>query len=243
MRLQDTARLMAMLAAAHPNHPVSAETVQTYHAIIGHLTPEQATAAVHRSLSEHEFFPVPAVLLKFARSADPNELTPQQAWLEVMDRVEHWGQKPAGWQGTFRAGIGFVDAEPKPFSNESVERAMNVIGYQALCEMTEEDKPTIRAQLLKAYDALSAKDRSVVKGVSGEDRIHISAGNQPGGSARVGDADLPGLGGWRDRRGDRAEALHAGSAERGAEIRLGGDGRDRSRTIAGDGRGTGQDRG
>lgn len=134
MTREETASIIAVLCAAFPQVPVSRETIEVYHTVIGDLDFDRVSAAVRGLLATQDRFPPPAMIRREVASASGLLApAPAQAWGEVTAEISRCGSR----------------ATPT-FSHPAISATVSQIGWWDICMSTSID--TVRAHFLRAYD-------------------------------------------------------------------------------------------
>lgn len=134
MNREQTASIVAVLCAAFPQVPVTRETIEVYHSVLGDLDGDATQAAVRELLLTVERFPPPATIRrKVAERAGVLAPAASEAWGEVLAQARERGarQRPT-------------------FSHPAIEKVAHDIGWWEICMSTSPD--TVRAHFLRAYE-------------------------------------------------------------------------------------------
>lgn len=127
MTVEETARLLAVLMAKWPNHPIPspAATAAAYHLALDDLPYEAAMAAARLWMRRSRFFPAACELRELAVSAVWELPTAEEAWGEVKAGMAHGG----------------IWREPE-WSTLPLRQTIRAIGWRVLCCSPEGDPDT-----------------------------------------------------------------------------------------------------
>lgn len=148
MNAKETASIVALIAAAHPQWPATPETVALYGKMLSDLTYTAVVDAVTDLIATDDRWPSIAAIRRryFSRSG---QLAPSRdsAWLEVSRNIAECGT-----------------ARRPEWSHSSIEEAVRVIGWRNLCAG---DLSIERAHFWKVYDEISKRcDIAVLTGTA-----------------------------------------------------------------------------
>lgn len=139
---------MATLASVYERlEKIASDEVlsEQWYRMLSDLSNEQFKYAVEAIIKTQKFAPTIADIrekaLEYGRE---DELSSEEAWLIVINDVRKFG--------SYR--------EPK-YQDWKLEAAKNAIGWQSLCDMTEENKSIIRAQFMRIYDSFKNRQRQL----------------------------------------------------------------------------------
>ena len=132
MNAAETGKLIAILKAAYPRQPVEDATASVYATMLEDLDPRAAVEAVQRHIATCTYFPSIAEIRKGAAEKSCGAPTAAEAWDEVLRAVSRYGRNRA----------------PK-WSHVAVENAVNGVGWQAICDSS--DQMADRAHFFKLY--------------------------------------------------------------------------------------------
>lgn len=135
--------IIALVALASSSYPsIQAKNpesiVASWEMMLEDIPFEIAKPAVIKVCRESEFFPSVAQIVKASKDIDPrhDELpSSAEAWEEVYDKIQYVGQ--------YRS---------PSFSNNVITRAVNAMGWKALCE--GENLEADRAHFLRIYESM-----------------------------------------------------------------------------------------
>jgi len=136
MTREETAKLIAMLKAIWPNHPIhNAEAlIAAYHLVWADIPYDAGLAAVTQYAASERYFPSPAEIRELAAQHLGVAPTPEEAWQEVVTQMREHGfyGRPA-------------------FSHPMIAAAVRDVGWRTLCGSEQPD--ATRRQFLSAYGA------------------------------------------------------------------------------------------
>ena len=140
MNKKEAASLVALAAAHYPSMQQKdpAQIIVAWALSMEDIPFEIAKPAVIKVCRESEFFPSVAQIVKASKDIDPrHEELPSsaEAWEEVYDKIQYVGQ--------YRS---------PSFSNNVITRAVNAMGWKALCE--GDNLEADRAHFLRIYESM-----------------------------------------------------------------------------------------
>lgn len=142
---QMIAAMIVKLARGYPNTKLSTENVNAYVDALKDQTLDNLKTAFEECAATAEFFPSLAKIHKalFALTSPlANVPTGADAWAEVLHCVERYG----------------VHNQRPKFSDPLIERAVDAFGWRVLCCSTYDDHVAQRAQFIRIYDSLLARE-------------------------------------------------------------------------------------
>lgn len=149
----EVAQLVGRAMAAYPSMHKNVDprvTAQVWDELLGHLPYDLAIIAIAKQISESEFFPTPAAILKQAEiiqghTGQASFPSAEAAWQEVLYVVAKVGQ--------YRTPT---------FTHPSIERAASALygGWHNLCRnLTSQSMVADRAHFFRLYDSFTREDR------------------------------------------------------------------------------------
>lgn len=142
----EVAKLVALLGAAYPTYPATAETVAVYAEVLADVPWEAGQAAVRDLLLTYERWPSAATIRR--RAAEMAGLTapsPSDAWGEVTRMAHRHGRS---------AGV--------VWSHPVLAEAVRTIGWWEICTSTNQE--ALRAQFRRTYEELARQaDEQVLR--------------------------------------------------------------------------------
>lgn len=139
---------MAILASVYEKFErvVNDETLsESWYRMLFDLTNEQFIYAVEVLVKTSKFAPTIAEIrekaLEYGRE---DELSSEEAWMVVYEDVHRYG----------------IYNEPH-YEDWKLECAKNAIGWQTLCDMTEETKGVVRAHFMRMYDSFKNRQKQL----------------------------------------------------------------------------------
>lgn len=162
---------------------IDGETLDLYAEELADLPTDQVIQAIREIRKSSTFFPALSEIRNrvVAIVGESILVDPEAAFGEVMREVQRVGANPLP---VFRAGVMYPPPEPQ-FSSPMIARAVDAIGWKAICGTELEDMGTLRAQFRDALRAIQR--REVDRVVSGRATEHLDALN--GGTVRI--VELP----------------------------------------------------
>lgn len=151
MNRQEAARIVAVIIAACPSQGIKLDVprtnsmIDTFTALLGDVTYEQANAAVTVLLQTRSWMPSVADIRSTALEMSRGPAAPgAQAWGAVLRAIQA--------EGAYRApGSDFV------FSDPVTARCVAALGWRELC--LSENTVADRARFIEMYDKLAAQDQ------------------------------------------------------------------------------------
>lgn len=139
MNRVEVAKLLAIIAGAHPNFEAEEAKVTIWHELLGDLDYEAAQRAVHQHITTSKWIPTIAEIREQAtRSSRPEHMTPGEAWHAVHGAVQRYGYYEP------RKGL-----ESLP---SLVAYAAQQIGWTEICMETQVGM--LRSQYMRIYEQL-----------------------------------------------------------------------------------------
>ncbi len=148
MKKHETATMLAMLTEVWATAPVSDEALDIWHMAIGHLDRDVAQRVFMQLVQTQEFMPKPATVLKMAADTMGRSPLPDEAWAEIMGRIKKRGRYVGGPWG-----------EAEPFTHPAIEKAMQAIRYDEVCDCPIDKLSILRAQFTKIYESHVERDK------------------------------------------------------------------------------------
>lgn len=161
MNKQDTAEMLAYLAAAYPNANITRETAQIYHDVLGNIHRDLVMDACRTLVRENPFFPSSAEILRKVGNMQ-GMLSPLAgvAWETVQNEIRR---------------VGHI-AAPE-FMDDTVEAAVKAIGWRELC--LADNQGVVRSNFFKIYAEIAQqKDRARLEELS-QMRPQLGSGEKP----------------------------------------------------------------
>lgn len=158
MNKQDTAEMLAYLAAAYPTAHITRETAQIYHDVLGNIHRDLVMDACRNLVRENAFFPSSAEILRKVGNMQ-GMLSPLAgvAWETVQNEIRR---------------VGHI-TQPE-FMDDTVAAAVKAIGWRELC--LADNQGVVRSNFLKVYAELAQQhDKARLERLS-EMRPEIGAG-------------------------------------------------------------------
>jgi len=163
MNKQDTAEMLAYLAAAYPTARITRETAQIYHDVVGNIHRDLVMEACRHLVRENAFFPSASeVVRKVARMQGVLSPPAGVAWETVQNEIRR---------------IGHLDYPE--FVDETVSAIVKAIGWRELC--LADNQGVVRSNFLKMYAEIADRiDRERLEGLTAF-RAELEAGDAPQG--------------------------------------------------------------
>lgn len=140
----ETAKLLAVLAAAFPRFEVDDLKVQVWHEMLGDLDYSLANLAIKKLILESTFPPSIAEVRKAAMEIlNPDVMTAAEAWGEVERAVRTYGY--------YQETKALASLSPR------TAKVVRQIGWREIC--LNEDPGVVRGQFLKMYQQVQERDR------------------------------------------------------------------------------------
>ncbi len=141
-------KAFAVMTLAWPNYKAKEGTIEVYASVLSDVPDDVLMAAAKQLIaSGGEFFPSASLWRTTAlnmMSGRQSSISAYEAWEEVQKQVALCGDY-------YRYTRGICNRVPV-WSSPLVEKAVNAVGYQRICETDNED--VVRAHFFKAYDGL-----------------------------------------------------------------------------------------
>ena len=163
MDKEETKRIIALIKSAYPKQfEINPGSVTVYHWILGKLDYILAERATYQYLSEpHAFPPPPGIILSYAVAlASPKYLDSEEAWSLAWGAAGTYGNGGALTSVRIREnGTSRLITEGRFKANKHLEKypavvkAVNVIGYDTLCECEEKSKDFLRKRFIEVYES------------------------------------------------------------------------------------------
>ncbi len=139
----ETAKLLAVLAAAFPRFEVDDMKVQVWYEMLGDLDYVTANMAVKKLILENTFAPSIAEVRKAAMEIlNPDVMTAAEAWGEVERAVRTYGY--------YRGTEALASLPPR------VAKVVRQFGWREIC--LNEEPGVVRGQFLKMYQQVQERD-------------------------------------------------------------------------------------
>ena len=139
----ETAKLLAVLAAAFPRFEVDDLKVQVWHEMIGDLDYGIASLAIKKLILESTFPPSIAEVRKAAVEIQaPEQTTGAQAWGEVIKAIRNFGH--------------YREEEALASLSPLTAQVVRCMGWREIC-MSQESTGVLRGQFLRMYDQIVAR--------------------------------------------------------------------------------------
>jgi len=139
----ETARTLAVIAAAYPNFAVSETTLAVWTEMLGDLEYDDVSMAVRRHIAVSRFAPSIAEIREQAVAVErPSIPTGAEAWGNAWSAVRHWGN--------YHPVEAFEEMGPE------AAYVVGLIGFEAFCMETEFG--VLRGQFLKMYAQVEQRD-------------------------------------------------------------------------------------
>ena len=140
----ETAKLLAVLAAAFPRFEVDDLKVQVWHEMLGDLDYSLASLAIKKLILESTFAPAIAEVRKaVAEILNPDGMTAAEAWGEVERAIRLYGY--------------YRETEALESMSPSVAKVVKYIGWQNIC--LNEEPGVVRGQFLKMYAQVAEREQ------------------------------------------------------------------------------------
>jgi hypothetical protein len=138
----ETAKLLAVLAAAFPRFEVDDLKVQVWHEMIGDLDYGIASLAIKKLILESTFPPSIAEVRKAAVEIQtPEQTTGAQAWGEVIKAIRNYGH--------------YREEEALASLSPVTAQVVRYMGWREICLNSEPG--VVRGQFLRMYDQVVAR--------------------------------------------------------------------------------------
>lgn len=143
----ETAKILAILAAAYPGFEVDETRHRLWHEMLGHLEYAVAQAAIRKHIAESKWPPTVAEVLEAAREVVFGPaLLATDVWPQVLAAIRRYGN-----YGESRA------REQLPAAVLEVIDALG--GWQHVC--MSENLDMLRAHFLRAWDSIVAREKRI----------------------------------------------------------------------------------
>lgn len=140
----ETAKLLAVLAAAFPRFEVDDLKVQVWHEMLGDLDYSLANLAIKKLILESTFAPAIAEVRKaVAEILNPDGMTAAEGWGEVERAIRLYGY--------------YRETEALESMSPSVAKVVKYIGWQNIC--LNEEPGVVRGQFLKMYAQVAEREQ------------------------------------------------------------------------------------
>lgn len=139
MTTEETAAMLAVLAAVWPKDKIAPDTERVYHLALSDLPGAWVQEAATQWIRANKWFPKPAELREIVVEQMAPIPSGFEAWAEVKGALNSYGpgREPA-------------------WSTPELAAVMKGFGWRNFCMSEIGDEPTIRAQFTRAYDAKRA---------------------------------------------------------------------------------------
>lgn len=139
MTKTETAKILAIIAAAYPNFKLTEATAQVWHTLLSDLDYHEVETAVQVIVSTHTFPPSIAEVRKaVAQLRHPEAMSPAEAWELAAKAIRDFGY--------------YRKAEALRWLPPLVARAVEAIGWEELC--LSDSLSVLRAQFERIYAGL-----------------------------------------------------------------------------------------
>lgn len=148
MTINETARILAVIAAAYPRFQVDAEglTLNIWYEMLGDLDYEIVQVAIKKLMLESPFPPAIADVRKIAAEItipEEDRIDSADAWGEVVRAIRRYGYYDP-------------DGAIQSMSNRTA-RVVQMIGWREICSC---DEPSVvRGQFLRMYEQVSNREK------------------------------------------------------------------------------------
>lgn len=140
----ETAKLLAVLAAAFPRFEVDDLKVQVWHEMLGDLDYSLASLAIKKLILESTFAPAIAEVRKaVAEVLNPDGMTAAEGWGEVERAIRLYGY--------------CRETEALESMSPRVAKVVKYIGWQNIC--LNEEPGVVRGQFLKMYAQVAEREQ------------------------------------------------------------------------------------
>jgi len=144
MTKTETAKLLAVLAAAFPRFEVDDLKVQVWHEMLGDLDYSLANLAIKKLILESTFAPAIAEVRKaVAEILNPDGMTAAEGWGEVERAIRLYGY--------------YRETEALASLSPMTAKVVRCMGWREIC--LSEEPGVIRGQFLKMYQQIAERDR------------------------------------------------------------------------------------
>ena len=137
--LEETTKVMAYLIALWPREPIEDPTIKAYHTVLKDIPNDALTAAAEKVAADATFFPRAAELRQAAFNLMQGDDLPLA--------IEAWQQVATTWTGR--------KVEFHALTQATVRR---MGGMRRLGQTQEKELPFVRAQFIKTFEALRARE-------------------------------------------------------------------------------------
>jgi len=148
MTKHETAKLLAVLAAAFPRFEVDDLKVQVWHELLGDLDYGVLQLAIQKLILENPYSPTIADIRKRAAEI----MTPQE---EMIDAAGAWGEVV---RAVRKYGY-YCEAEALESMSPQVAKVVRCIGWREIC--LSEEPGVVRGQFLKMYQQVSEREQKM----------------------------------------------------------------------------------
>lgn len=139
----ETAKLLAVLAAAFPRFEVDDLKVQVWHEMLRDLDYSLVSLAIKKLISESTFAPAIAEVRKaVAEILNPDGMTAAEAWGEVERAVRTYGY--------------YQETKAMESLSPRTAKVVRQIGWREIC--LNEEPGVVRGQFLKMYQQVQERD-------------------------------------------------------------------------------------
>lgn len=140
----ETAKLLAVLAAAFPRFEVDDLKVQVWHEMLGDLDYSLASLAIKKLILENTFAPAIAEVRKaVAEILNPDGMTAAEGWGEVERAIRLYGY--------------YRETEALESMSPMTAKVVRCMDWREIC--LSEEPGVIRGQFLKMYQQIAERDR------------------------------------------------------------------------------------
>lgn len=158
MTPEEVSRVLAILKSNWPDAKITEDVRRNYAAGLSHLSYQEAERAALDCVRNQKWFPKVAELCD-AAAEHSIPVDPEVGWEEVMREVKRVGYKPLP---VFRNGV-MEDPPQRQFSSPLIERAVNAVGWDAICFAQTDKIGVQQAAFTKAYNALVEREKRNVR--------------------------------------------------------------------------------
>ncbi len=140
----ETAKLLAVLAAAFPRFEVDDLKVQVWHEMLGDLDYDVANIAIKKIIILNTFPPAIAEVRRAtAELMNPDRVTKPEAWGEVIRAIRDYGY--------------YREKEAMASMSPITAQVVRYLGWREIC--LSEEPEILRAHFLKMYEQVAAREQ------------------------------------------------------------------------------------
>jgi len=148
MTLNETSRILSIIAAAYPRFQVDKAglTLQVWHEMLGDLDYRIVQMAVQKLILENPFPPAIADVRKQAAEITTpkgEQLDPAEAWGEVEKAIRHYGS--------------YREEEALASMSPAVAKVAKYMGWREIC--LSEEPGVVRGQFLKMFSQVQEREK------------------------------------------------------------------------------------